>query len=532
MSFFEFPHTRTYDSDLGFIIKEIKHLMEEYGTIDAWMLEHKYEYEQLRNDVDGLINNLVDVIVPWDSSIAYHVFSIVEYQGTNYIAVQDVPVGAMITDTNYWQPANTAIQQINAMSVIVSNLQRDQYYTTPEAFGAVGDGVADDTIPVQDAINSGIPVRAKGNYLLTSLITVPYNADVAFYGTLTNTSSDMFLTQSTDVDLYVNHAIGNNNTKCLIMYDPQNTAVIGATCRNNIRIDYIENFEAGFYLYSDTQDKGIQYNDFYSNRIINCTYAIYMETVGIRTWVNQNKFHVKAIAGTVGETVTYGLYATSSRQAEITSNLIEYTVFEGCNEAVYLDYCYGNIFRDIRMAENNSGTYWVNMTDCWANTFSGYLNFNVKMIRDERTYTLTLNDPIYSMNKFDFFNLQNRTSTWRGNVSIYTYANERAIIDPRGRSQTDIINVGNNDLDLTHYNDNNDNQYLLCDGLTVIMNGNHTLTLPWTFGKAFNMIILYILDSQAVTVKLADGTTAKTVTGFGKHVLERTTDGIITYAVD
>lgn len=122
MSFFEFPHTRTYDSDLGWLIKHVGLNTDNIEALQAWYATHKAEYDDLKNKVDGLINNLVDVIVPWDSSIAYRIFSIVEYQGTNYIAVQDVPVGAMITDTNYWQPANTVIQQINAISLLVSEI--------------------------------------------------------------------------------------------------------------------------------------------------------------------------------------------------------------------------------------------------------------------------------------------------------------------------------------------------------------------------------------------------------------------------
>ena len=76
----------------------------------------------LDNKVEGLISNLVDVIVPWSSEVEYGIYRIVEYQGSNYIAIQDVPVGIMITNTDYWVEANTATEQINAISVSVSSI--------------------------------------------------------------------------------------------------------------------------------------------------------------------------------------------------------------------------------------------------------------------------------------------------------------------------------------------------------------------------------------------------------------------------
>lgn len=119
--FNHYPGTDLHEIDLAYILKLCAELKASNTTLTEWKASHEREYDDLRNDVDGLINNLVDVISPWDSSIAYHVFSIVEYQGTNYIAVQDVPVGAMITNTDYWQPANTALEQINAIGQVVND---------------------------------------------------------------------------------------------------------------------------------------------------------------------------------------------------------------------------------------------------------------------------------------------------------------------------------------------------------------------------------------------------------------------------
>ncbi len=46
MSYFEFPHTRTYDSDLGWLIEEYKVLETHVNELLSWMATHKTEYEE------------------------------------------------------------------------------------------------------------------------------------------------------------------------------------------------------------------------------------------------------------------------------------------------------------------------------------------------------------------------------------------------------------------------------------------------------------------------------------------------------
>lgn len=58
MSYFEFPHTRTYDSDLGWLIKTVKELSEEYETLVSWMNTHKSEYQELLTRVIHLENSI------------------------------------------------------------------------------------------------------------------------------------------------------------------------------------------------------------------------------------------------------------------------------------------------------------------------------------------------------------------------------------------------------------------------------------------------------------------------------------------
>ena len=54
MSFFEFPHTRTYDSDLGWLIKDYKTLDELVAVIKQWIVDTQPtidELERLYNDI-------------------------------------------------------------------------------------------------------------------------------------------------------------------------------------------------------------------------------------------------------------------------------------------------------------------------------------------------------------------------------------------------------------------------------------------------------------------------------------------------
>lgn len=69
MSFFEFPHTRTYDGDLGWLIKHVSEYDEVINALNEWITEYtpKIEeildfYKQLQDGYipEGLKNALYD----------------------------------------------------------------------------------------------------------------------------------------------------------------------------------------------------------------------------------------------------------------------------------------------------------------------------------------------------------------------------------------------------------------------------------------------------------------------------------------
>lgn len=55
MSFFEFPHTRTYDSDLGWLIKDYKTLDEFKDAMLKWIQETQPTIDELQAILEAIV---------------------------------------------------------------------------------------------------------------------------------------------------------------------------------------------------------------------------------------------------------------------------------------------------------------------------------------------------------------------------------------------------------------------------------------------------------------------------------------------
>ena len=58
MSFFEFPHTRTYDSDLGWLIKEYEKIASDYDSLEEFIDAYPTEYAALTNRIIAVENSM------------------------------------------------------------------------------------------------------------------------------------------------------------------------------------------------------------------------------------------------------------------------------------------------------------------------------------------------------------------------------------------------------------------------------------------------------------------------------------------
>ena len=86
MAYFEFPHTRNYEGDLGFVIKKVIELSESY--------EKFFRYNTI---------HFADPI-EWDITRQYAPFTIVfdTNAGSSYISKQPVPKGITLDNSDFW----------------------------------------------------------------------------------------------------------------------------------------------------------------------------------------------------------------------------------------------------------------------------------------------------------------------------------------------------------------------------------------------------------------------------------------------
>lgn len=98
MAFFEFPHTRTYDTDLGWLINAFNEISEKLDTY-----------------LENAVIKFADPIT-WDITEQYTALTcVIDSDGTAYLSKQPVPAGVDISNTDYWLPIFNYDDNINTL---------------------------------------------------------------------------------------------------------------------------------------------------------------------------------------------------------------------------------------------------------------------------------------------------------------------------------------------------------------------------------------------------------------------------------
>ena len=111
----------------------------------------------------------------WDSNTTYEYLTLVLNGGNSYISKKDVPAGVPVTNEDYWVKSsdwNAQLAQIEQdIEDMMSKIRNE--YAYPEDYGAVGDGVTDDSAAINEALQSGKPVMLSDKtYAVNSTLMV------------------------------------------------------------------------------------------------------------------------------------------------------------------------------------------------------------------------------------------------------------------------------------------------------------------------------------------------------------------------
>lgn len=121
MSFFEFPHTRTYDSDLGWIIRK---LIETDTRLKNFINLNTIKYANP---------------IAWNITTQYEANTVVidPATGTAYISTQAVPSGVSISNTGYWTPIFNYGESMDTLrrQIAYADEGSNWYASAPRSYG-------------------------------------------------------------------------------------------------------------------------------------------------------------------------------------------------------------------------------------------------------------------------------------------------------------------------------------------------------------------------------------------------------------
>lgn len=182
MAAFFFPFTNLHELNLDWVLREMhdmRHALETFIDTSTLKIATPLDWEIATQYPPNMI------VVDPNTSIAY-------------VSLTSVPAGVLLSDTKYWLP-------IFDLSKAVEYLARGGQHT-PEYFGAVGDGVADDTAAFTQWAGQDAPVlylSAGSTYRIAQPITIADKSIIGQGARIISTTADtaMLITNS-DADHY------------------------------------------------------------------------------------------------------------------------------------------------------------------------------------------------------------------------------------------------------------------------------------------------------------------------------------------
>lgn len=280
----------------------------------------------------------------WNKALSYEALCIVTYMGNSFTSKMRVPANTEIDNEKYWVNTGNYNAQLEAYrqesKATTTQLKYYENYVTPQMFGAKADNVNDDTVAIQQAINTGkIVFLPIGTYKISD--TIRTTKDFYCAGTLHFTGSGKcFSCGANFQNIFINDINCENFTGTAITIENNNCHGI------NLHVKAIRNSDIGINLVADSVNSYIQYCNI-KFEWIEANINIYAISSN-KGWINHNIFTGGELHGKIG------VKFTNVNTDYVDSNMFYNVGFEGLRKYIELDRCQYFRFFNSRMIENEN----------------------------------------------------------------------------------------------------------------------------------------------------------------------------------
>jgi hypothetical protein len=201
-------------------------------------------------------------------------------------------VTSISDDSTFASNSNNKLVTESAVKKYADNISSS--YVSVKRFGAKGDGVTNDAIAIQAAVNSGLCIFfPKGDYRINSNITLPDSCSLS--------SDGAKIVFSTTCQIILGNGITIRNLSFytnVIDNDKYNVGLLSATSKNNITIDNCSfNGSYGCHLFFGNCNNVTVKNSFFTNSRYNSLFFLYNNN---QIEVYSNRFVNNALATKIG----------------------------------------------------------------------------------------------------------------------------------------------------------------------------------------------------------------------------------------
>ena len=277
----------------------------------------------------------------------------------------------------YLTRAETAADDAETAAAVAEAAKNEilsRYHATPQAYGAVGDGVTDDTAAIQDMFDdTDAPVYfPEGVYLISQpIIDDEPDRDVYMEGEIKYTGPAIGLTLKNKYNCF----LVINTEPGLATYVPNSTGAKLQNCNScTIIIKKANMYENGCIF--EGNNAGFAYNKIWIMNVLNNLKGLRCVAAGTG-WINENQYfggRFSVFSGASYESSAVGVSIEGTSAHVANANTFYNPAFEHLGTGMYLDYAAYNTFKNVRC--ENVPNKMLNGSNAHSNTYSASYSVN------------------------------------------------------------------------------------------------------------------------------------------------------------